>query len=69
MEYRFDGLPAGVYEIDLRFAELATRPPNTRLFDVVAETPCCCSPMTWRQRSAASPLTGTPSAVRSLTGS
>jgi hypothetical protein len=36
-EYRFDGLPAGVYEIDLRFAELATRPPNTRLFDVVAE--------------------------------
>ena len=36
-EYRFDGLPAGVYEIDLGFAEVATRQPGTRLFDVIAE--------------------------------
>nr|MDT0662543.1 carboxypeptidase regulatory-like domain-containing protein [Micromonospora sp. DSM 115978] len=37
VEYRFDGLPAGIYEIDLRFAELGDRRPNTRLVDVVAE--------------------------------
>jgi subtilisin family serine protease len=36
-EYRFDGLPAGVYEIDLGFAEVMTREPGTRLFDVIAE--------------------------------
>ena len=36
-EYRFDGLPPGVYEIDLGFAELTTRRPGTRLFDVVVE--------------------------------
>ncbi|MGH8837320.1 MAG: carboxypeptidase regulatory-like domain-containing protein [Actinomycetes bacterium] len=38
VEYRFDGLPNGVYEIDVRFAELDKRKPNTRLFDVVAES-------------------------------
>ncbi|SCL31872.1 Serine protease, subtilisin family [Micromonospora rhizosphaerae] len=37
VEYRFDGLPAGVYEVDLRFAEVANRQPNTRLYDVIVE--------------------------------
>src|SRR5262245_33606029 len=37
VEYRFDGLPNGVYEVDVRFAELDKKKPNTRLFDVVAE--------------------------------
>ncbi|HEV8627572.1 MAG TPA: carboxypeptidase regulatory-like domain-containing protein, partial [Acidimicrobiia bacterium] len=36
-EYRFDGLPAGVYQVDLRFAEVTTRMPGTRLFDVIVE--------------------------------
>ena len=36
-EYRFDGLPNGVYEVDLRFAELVQRNPGTRLFDVIIE--------------------------------
>jgi len=36
-EYRFDGLPSGVYQIDLKFAEVMTRLPGTRLFDVIAE--------------------------------
>ena len=37
IEYRFDGLPSGVYEVDLRFAELRDRRPNSRLFDVIVE--------------------------------
>jgi hypothetical protein len=37
LEYRFDGLPAGTYEVDLRFAEVSNRQPNTRLFDVIVE--------------------------------
>lgn len=36
-EYRFDGLPPGTYEIDLRFAEFDVSAPNKRLFDVVIE--------------------------------
>ena len=36
-EYRFDGVPQGVYEVDLRFAELQRQKPNTRLFDVIVE--------------------------------
>ena len=36
-EYRFDNVPNGVYEIDLRFAELRATRPNSRLFDVIAE--------------------------------
>ncbi|HEU4347225.1 MAG TPA: malectin domain-containing carbohydrate-binding protein, partial [Actinoplanes sp.] len=36
-EYRFDGLPTGVYEVDLGFAEVSVRQPGTRLFDVIAE--------------------------------
>jgi N-acetylneuraminic acid mutarotase len=36
-EYRFDGLPNGMYEFDLRFAELQNRQPGTRLFDVIIE--------------------------------
>ena len=36
-EYRFDGLPAGTYEVDLRFAEPAKQKPNKRLFDVIVE--------------------------------
>ena len=37
LEYRFDGLPSGTYEIDLRFAEFKYRTPGKRQFDVVAE--------------------------------
>jgi hypothetical protein len=37
VEYRFDGVPNGVYEIDLRFAEINGRRPNRRLADVIAE--------------------------------
>jgi subtilisin family serine protease len=37
LEYRFDGLPPGTYEIDLRFAELIYRTPGRRQFDVIAE--------------------------------
>ncbi|HKE50115.1 MAG TPA: malectin domain-containing carbohydrate-binding protein, partial [Actinomycetes bacterium] len=36
-EYRFDGLPNGVYEVDLRFAELINAAPGTRLYDVIIE--------------------------------
>ena len=38
VEYRFDGVPDGVYEIDVRFAEINGRRPNRRVFDVAAET-------------------------------
>ncbi len=37
LEYRFDGLPSGVYEIDLRFAEFKYKVSGKRQFDVVAE--------------------------------
>ena len=37
LEYRFDGLPNGVYEVDLRFAELRAMPPGRHLFDVLIE--------------------------------
>ncbi|MFF9344421.1 MULTISPECIES: S8 family serine peptidase [unclassified Streptomyces] len=37
VEYRFDGLPDGVYQIDLGFAELANRAAGERVFDVMAE--------------------------------
>ncbi|MGH3658682.1 MAG: malectin domain-containing carbohydrate-binding protein, partial [Micromonosporaceae bacterium] len=36
-EYRFDGLPNGVYEVDLRFAELTNVQPGSRLYDVIIE--------------------------------
>lgn len=36
-EYRFDNVPNGWYAIDLEFAELRRTPPDTRLFDVLAE--------------------------------
>jgi hypothetical protein len=36
-EYRFDGLAPGVYQIELRFAELAPTQPNSHLFDVIIE--------------------------------
>jgi subtilisin family serine protease len=36
-EYRFDGLPNGVYQVDLRFAEVRNRNPGSRLFDVTVE--------------------------------
>jgi hypothetical protein len=36
-EYRFDGLPNGVYEVDLRFAEIARTNPGRHLFDVIIE--------------------------------
>ncbi|HEY6725366.1 MAG TPA: carboxypeptidase regulatory-like domain-containing protein [Polyangiaceae bacterium] len=35
--YRFDDVPSGVYQIDLRFAEHAGVPRGDRLFDVIAE--------------------------------
>jgi hypothetical protein len=37
LEYRFDGLAPGVYQVDLRFAELKSIPPNTRRFDIMIE--------------------------------
>jgi hypothetical protein len=37
LEYRFDGLPSGVYQVDLRFAELKNMAPNQRRFDVMME--------------------------------
>jgi hypothetical protein len=37
LEYRFDGLPAGVYEVDLRFAEVKKQKPNKRVFDIIIE--------------------------------
>jgi subtilisin family serine protease len=36
-EYRFDNVPSGVYEIDVRFAELKLQKVNKRLFDVIVE--------------------------------
>jgi subtilisin family serine protease len=36
-EYRFDGLPAGTYRIELGFAELSSNDPTDRVFDVMAE--------------------------------
>jgi hypothetical protein len=36
-EYRFDGLPDGTYEVDLRFAEPRKQKPNQHLFDVIVE--------------------------------
>ncbi len=36
-EYRFDGLPNGVYLVELRFAEVKTANPGTRLYDVIIE--------------------------------
>jgi subtilisin family serine protease len=37
LEYRFDGLPPGIYQVDLRFAEFANIPPNKRVFHVLIE--------------------------------
>lgn len=37
LEYRFDNVPRGVYEIDLRFAEIASQQPNRRVFHVLVE--------------------------------
>ena len=36
-EYRFDGVPNGVYQVELRFAELSGTKPGRRVFDVTAE--------------------------------
>jgi subtilisin family serine protease len=36
-EYRFDGLPAGTYRIELDFAELRTASPDQRYFDIHVE--------------------------------
>lgn len=36
-EYRFDNLPSGVYQVELRFAEIQNQQPNTRVFDVLIE--------------------------------
>ena len=37
MEYRFDGLAPGVYQVDLRFAEIQGKKPGQRIFDVLVE--------------------------------
>ncbi|MEU5164487.1 S8 family serine peptidase [Streptomyces sp. NPDC020875] len=36
-EYRFDGVPNGVYTVELGFAEVSSTRPNKRVFDVLAE--------------------------------
>ena len=36
-EYRFDGLPTGVYQVELLFAEIENRQPGKRLYDVIVE--------------------------------
>ena len=35
--YRFDGVPNGVYQVDLRFAELDNLGPGGGMFDVIFE--------------------------------
>ncbi len=37
LEYRFDGLLEGVYQVELRFAEVRNTQPNLRVFDVTIE--------------------------------
>ena len=37
LEYRFDSLPDGVYQVDLGFAEINGALPGERVFDVMAE--------------------------------
>jgi len=37
IEYRFDHLPMGIYEVDLLFAEIQPIGPGQRLFDVIIE--------------------------------
>lgn len=36
-EYRFDNLPNGIYQVELGFAELTSKTPAKRVFDVMAE--------------------------------
>jgi hypothetical protein len=35
MTYRFTGLPAGVYQVERRFAEIENKRPGQRQFDVI----------------------------------
>ncbi|HEX6292175.1 MAG TPA: carboxypeptidase regulatory-like domain-containing protein [Herpetosiphonaceae bacterium] len=37
VEYRFDGLPQGTYQVELRFAEIQGLRPGQRVFDVAME--------------------------------
>jgi len=37
VEYRFDGLPEGRYQVELRFAEIQNHKPGRRQFDVIVE--------------------------------
>lgn len=37
LEYRFDGLTPGNYQVDLRFAEIKPTQPNHRIYDVTIE--------------------------------
>jgi hypothetical protein len=37
VEYRFDGLPSGVYQVELRFAEIKGKKLGKRIFDVAIE--------------------------------
>jgi hypothetical protein len=36
-EYRFDALPNGVYQVELKFAELSNRRPGQHIYDVMIE--------------------------------
>jgi hypothetical protein len=37
LEYRFDGLPAGIYQVELLFAEVKQTQPGKRMYDVLIE--------------------------------
>jgi subtilisin family serine protease len=36
-EYRFDGIPNGAYQVELKFAELSNRRPGQHIYDVLIE--------------------------------
>ena len=36
-EYRFDGVPNGAYQVELKFAELSNRRPGQHIYDVMIE--------------------------------
>ena len=36
-EYRFDGMPDGIYQVELGFAELSSKGPDKRVMDILAE--------------------------------
>jgi hypothetical protein len=58
---RFDGLAPGIYQVELRFAELQRTRPNTHLFDVILENSLALPAHDIALESAASPPTTTHS--------